>query len=49
MLAAERWQSHLNIHHLFEARGDAATFALESDKRVPEHSPLFGVGLWELR
>jgi hypothetical protein len=42
------WSSLLNEWHLFDNPEDATAFAAVTAKRVPEHSPFFAYGIYQL-
>lgn len=44
--AKAAWSRSLNLHHLFEERSVADSFADYTDLRVPEHAPFLVVALY---
>lgn len=43
------WAPVLNEWHLFDNPGDATAYAKVTARRVPEHAPLSGDGIYQLR
>ena len=43
------WAPRLNGWHLFGNPGDAVVYAAVTARRVPEHAPFFGYGIYQLR
>jgi hypothetical protein len=43
------WSPRLNEWHLFGNPGDAVAYAAVTARRVPEHAPFFGYGIYQLR
>ena len=43
------WAPLLNEWHLFDNPGDATAYAEVTARRVPEHAPVFGYGIYQLR
>jgi len=43
------WAPRLNQWHLFGNPGDAVAYAAVTARRVPEHAPFFGYGIYQLR
>lgn len=43
------WAPLLNEWHLFDNPGDATAYAKVTARRVPEHAPFFGYGIYQLR
>jgi hypothetical protein len=43
------WAPLLNEWHLFGNPGDAVAYAAVTARRVPEHAPFFGYGIYQLR
>ena len=43
------WAPLLNERHLFDNPDDAVAFAAVTARRVPEHAPFFGYGIYQLR
>jgi hypothetical protein len=43
------WAPRLNEWHLFGNPGDAVAYAAVTARRVPEHAPFFGYGIYQLR
>jgi hypothetical protein len=46
---APAWAPRLNEWHLFGTAEDAMAYADITDKRVPEHAPFYGYGIYQLR
>ena len=46
---ASVWAPRLNQWHLFDNPGDAEAYAAVTERRVPEHAPFFGYGIYQLR
>jgi hypothetical protein len=46
---APTWAPRLNEWHLFGTAEDAMAYADITGKRVPEHAPLYGYGIYQLR
>ena len=42
------WAPLLNEWHLFGNPGDAVAYAAVTARRVPEHAPFFGYGIYQL-
>jgi hypothetical protein len=42
------WAPLLNEWHLFDNPGDAVAYAAVTARRVPEHAPFFGYGIYQL-
>ena len=42
------WAPLLNEWHLFDNPEDATAYAAVTAKRVPEHAPFFGYGIYQL-
>jgi hypothetical protein len=43
------WAPRLNQWHLFDNPDDAKAYAAVTERRVPEHAPFYGYGIYQLR